>query len=102
MESQYPQRSALWEHLHAHRCSGLLVGSGSRPSPTIWTHLRASGRSSNWKSYKQGNHLRQLDTALLTEMGKYQRVFLSSIKTAKLKTVFKSQVLLGVVAEAGR
>jgi hypothetical protein len=29
-------------------------------------------------------------------------VFLSSIKTAKLKTIFKSQVLLGVVAEAGR
>lgn len=47
-------------------------------------------------------HLRQLDTALLAEMGRYQLVFLSPIKTAKLKTVFKSQVLLGVVAEAGR
>jgi hypothetical protein len=48
-------------------------------------------------------HLRPLDIApLLTETGKYQLVFLSSIKTAKLKTIFKSQVLLGVVAEAGR
>lgn len=57
----------------------------------------ATGRATNKET-----HLRQLDTALLTEMGKYQLVFLSSIKTTKLKTIFKSQVLLGVVAKAGR
>lgn len=45
-------------------------------------------------------HLRQ--RPWLPRECKYQLVFLSSIKTTELKTVFKSQVLLGVVAEAGR
>lgn len=74
------------------------------PGPTLPSGLTcqpledpATGRATNKET-----HLRQLDAALLTEMGKYQLVFLSSMETTKLKTIFKSQVLLGVVAEAGR